>query len=148
MNAVHIVVAMKPVEGNYAENAVEHGVVGLNLDGSRVGYSGVADKSESCDKQTRKPIGGFSDREGTLYGTSRGIGYKSPVGRFPANVILDGSDEVTDKFSMVKGMSGGGTRKKKSKIMPSIQVIGESVHDHLCRADSGSAARFFKECKV
>ena len=34
---VHIVVAMKPMEGSFSENALRYGVAGLNIDGSRVG---------------------------------------------------------------------------------------------------------------
>ena len=85
---IHIAVAMKPLDGNFARNALEHGVAGLNIDGSRVAYVSDEDRRESCDKQTVKPIGGFSDKDGTLYGTSAGVVYDHPVGRFPANVVL------------------------------------------------------------
>ena len=35
VDVIHICVAMKPVEGTFAENALENGVAGLNIDGSR-----------------------------------------------------------------------------------------------------------------
>ena len=37
----NIVVAMKPLDGNFAQNAVKHGVAGLNIDGCRVGTEEV-----------------------------------------------------------------------------------------------------------
>ena len=36
---IHIVVAMKPLDGNFASNAIKHGVAGLNIDACRIGYS-------------------------------------------------------------------------------------------------------------
>jgi len=35
-----ICLAMKPKEGTYVDNALAHGVAGLNIDGSRVGDTG------------------------------------------------------------------------------------------------------------
>lgn len=32
----HIVLAMKPLDGNFVENALKHGVSGLNIDGCRI----------------------------------------------------------------------------------------------------------------
>jgi hypothetical protein len=33
---LHIVLAMKPLEGNFVQNALKHGVAGLNVDGVRI----------------------------------------------------------------------------------------------------------------
>jgi hypothetical protein len=35
IDKIHIVLAMKPIEGTFASNALENGVAGLNIDGSR-----------------------------------------------------------------------------------------------------------------
>ena len=35
-DVLHIVLAMKPLEGNFVENAIEHGVAGLNVAASRI----------------------------------------------------------------------------------------------------------------
>ena len=35
-----IILAMKPLRGTFAANALEHGVAGLNIDGSRIGANG------------------------------------------------------------------------------------------------------------
>lgn len=56
-----IIVAMKPCEGTFVENALKHGVAGLNIDKSRV-------PSED------------------------------DLGRWPSNLVIDGSDEVISMF--------------------------------------------------
>jgi site-specific DNA-methyltransferase (adenine-specific) len=82
-----IVLARKPLIGTVAANVLEHGTGGLNIDGSRVGSDGGTKASET-----------FADSESvTAYGNGLN-GKKKAValnaGRFPANIIHDGSDEV------------------------------------------------------
>jgi site-specific DNA-methyltransferase (adenine-specific) len=91
-----IIVAMKPNDGTYAQNALNHGVAGLNinecripidpdLDDSRLGGNG----SWRTDKAAKNVYaGGF---EGKRVSSSN-------LGRWPANVIHDGSEEVVDNF--------------------------------------------------
>ncbi len=62
------VVVMKPMEGTYAQNAVTHGVAGINVDGCRVGSELNVLASLNYGKKIR--------------------------GLWPANVIHDGSEEV------------------------------------------------------
>ena len=80
-DTIHIVLAMKPIEGNFSQNAIEHEVAGLNIDGCRV---------ESDRKDTRHGGGKRSDHIRQLIPDAKG--YELPSGRFPANVIHDGSD--------------------------------------------------------
>jgi len=133
-----ITVARKPLMGTVAENVLAHGTGALNIDGCRVVHNeecrmmapskaNIDSPSEKCRQAGR--------RESTLE--------LKPSGRWPANFIHDGSDEVVGLFPQSNGMSGGGIRKVQSNIMPSIQCKGESSNQHLCRNDSGSAARFF-----
>ena len=71
-----IIVAMKPNEGTYANNALKHGVSGLNIDGGRI---------NSKAKKWNKPKGG-------IFKPSEKNNAKledNPKGRFPANIILD-----------------------------------------------------------
>ena len=59
------------------------------------------------------------------------------AGRWPANLIHDGSDEVTGLFPVTT--SGGGNKKSKNPGMWS----GKKPKDWHDTVDSGSAARFF-----
>jgi len=80
------VLARKPIEGTVANNVLKHGTGGLNIDGSRVGT-----------EQIETGRGGRNS--GSTFNAS--IGDKTPpnTGRFPANLIHDGSDEVVGLFS-------------------------------------------------
>ena len=150
-DTIHICVAMKPIEGNFAQNAQEYGVAGLNIDGCRIETEENLNGGAYAENPTHREGQDMwtSERKGDINCFKRGGAgeYEPPKGRFPANIIHDGSEEVVVEFPDSKGMSGGGTRRQKSEIMPSIQVRESSEHSHLYRGDNGSAARFFKECK-
>src|SRR5690606_897029 len=80
------------------------------------------------------------------------------VGRWPANVVHDGSDEVVGAFpsdgkrasGVVKVSAGGANRKESGSLHAGsgMNVAGKvnvGVRDH---GDSGSAARFFYSAKA
>ncbi|MDP8219126.1 MAG: site-specific DNA-methyltransferase [Candidatus Theseobacter exili] len=126
----------KPLsENTIAENVLKWGTGGINIDGCRV---------EAKPRKTgTKPTGDDATGSGnTLLGSSKNRQAEYDElnqGRFPANLIHDGSDEVVGMFPDVK--SGkmkqhieGGTFNVFSKQYPrDVETIG----------DSGSAARFF-----
>jgi len=64
-------------------------------------------------------------------------------GRFPSNLIHDGSDEVVGLFPDSKGMSGGGKHKTTYDKNGVIAGGGHDGNDSHIRGDSGSASRFF-----
>jgi site-specific DNA-methyltransferase (adenine-specific) len=78
-----ITVARKPLAGTVVENVLEYGTGGINVDGCRIGVDVVGGKGckPSC---TGNVYGGGWQRRGP----------NPTVGRFPANLIHDGSDEV------------------------------------------------------
>ena len=87
-----IVLAMNPLDGTFARNAEAHGVAGINVDGCRVG-TGNGDYSH--------PGNDNRHQTDTCYGHSETEGRQSPPhtqGRFPANLLHDGSDEVLACF--------------------------------------------------
>ncbi len=99
-----IVVAMKPIDGTFVNNALTWGVAGMWVDGGRVETSdklaggcmnGSVGASEGWDRPWRH------DEEAIKNKVER---YKESVqkgetlGRFPANLIHDGSDEVLECF--------------------------------------------------
>jgi DNA modification methylase len=72
------------------------------------------------------------------------------MGRFPANLILDGSDEVLDVFAAYGDKGGGGkprmTKPNQGRADESqyrIKPTEGTVRDH---GDTGTAARFFQTC--
>jgi len=89
-----VTVARKPLsEKTVAENVLKWGTGGINIDGSRVGTEVI--NIHNAPKGTF--AGGEPDRG------SDTNSYKDSVGRFPANLIHDGSDEVVDLFPNSKG---------------------------------------------
>jgi site-specific DNA-methyltransferase (adenine-specific) len=99
-----IVVAMKPIDGNFVNNALTWGVAGYWIDGGRVGWA----SKEDLESQTRAfspnstaHTGGHNPKTGTANFACASTGSANPTnpqGRFPANFIHDGSDEVVGLF--------------------------------------------------
>jgi len=89
------VLARKPIEGTVANNVLKHGTGGLNIDGTRVGTSEKLQGSSSGRPDIRG--GSFKEYKGA---NPDELGYYEPntLGRFPANLIHDGSDEVEAVF--------------------------------------------------
>ena len=87
-----ITMARKPLIGTVAENVLEHGTGAINVDGCRVGTDDTRAPSYRMTSKG-KPGGGYgNDMDYTRSGLVAG----SACGRWPANFIHDGSDEVTD----------------------------------------------------
>lgn len=100
-----IVMARKPLEGTVACNVMVHGCGGINIDGCRV------ETSENL-KGGRHSVGEDLP-DGRTYGSGINrrskLDYIQPTGRFPANLIHDGSDEADTAFA-VSGTTGTASR--------------------------------------
>jgi len=135
---------MKPNEGSYANNALKWGVAGLNIDGGRIPYENNNDFKEG---HHNKQLSDNVKYKKTCFGSTFGYGLLNSninKGRFPANVIHDGSDEVVGLFPN----TGTSYRPnlRRGKIKSEIYMNG-IVRDGYPTAigvnDSGSASRFF-----
>jgi site-specific DNA-methyltransferase (adenine-specific) len=129
-----IVLARKPVEGTVANNVLTYGVGGINIDGTRVGTEGGTKLTvENNDKDL------FAPGTGKL---TRGYGeVVDGLGRFPANFIHDGSDEVVKLFPE----KAGGGHWTKTKVT-GFGEFGGGTSEYLGQGEKdgfGSAARFF-----
>ena len=103
-----ICLARKPLMGTVLENMLRHGVGGINGDGCRV---------EACARPLReldaKPTDStvYVGRTGQgglgkgLDGGSKAVG-ETDLGRWPANLVHDGSDEVLACFPESAGQQG------------------------------------------
>ena len=90
-----IVVARKPITQTVAKNVVEHGTGAINIDGCRV----VVAPDDDVFAKNPNTKGGFGHGNAAVYGDSNGAPEYDPTkGRWPANVIHDGSDEVMQSF--------------------------------------------------
>lgn len=83
-----IILGRKPLEGTIVQNLLKHGEGIINIDGCRVGDSGARRKVGSKGKS----VNCFGD------GLNGGIILKLDKGKWPANILWDGSDVVKTLF--------------------------------------------------
>lgn len=143
-----IVVARKPLsEKTVAENVLKHGTGGINIDSSRVPYGEGTLPISFNSKQRAK---GKFRIDGVLKGVHC-VPYSCPdKGRFPANVIHDGSDEVMDEFAKYGDRkSGGGDKRGKipNTYFPGMLNKEQSIK-RIAVPSEGTAARFFYSTKA
>jgi len=127
-----ILVAQKPNEGNYAQNALKWGVSGLNIDGGRIG------------KGAKK----WSEPRGGIFHPSKKNDAKlenNPQGRFPSNIILD--EEAGKMLDEQSGELKSGVLKSDCYINDrdnkSIFAGGGKFEHKGYKSDRGGASRFF-----
>jgi DNA modification methylase len=143
-----IVVARKPLIGTVANNVLTYGTGALNIDGSRVGASG-----ENFDNLKGRPVTKLATRrDGETDEEYNARVLESPeqqkalaklkeLGRWPANVIHDGSDEVLEGFPESKG--GTYPAKRGQAVNTTFASGQETEGGYRAMGDSGSAARYF-----
>jgi DNA modification methylase len=150
-----IVLARKPLAGTVAINVEAHGTGALNIDGCRVAVDGV-----------RAPItgkGGLPTRNDEIAPRDAGVvAQPHELGRWPANVLHDGSKEVVALFPDAGGQQGPisstAPSEKTSNVFGKMSRQGEASAERRYadsggtnfaplpgqrREDTGSAARFF-----
>ena len=130
-----IVMARKPFKGTVANNVLERGTGGINIDECRVGDEGGTTKKEYLDKDSK-----------TVYGDGLNGSFGVPInkGRFPANLMHDGSEVVGDIFPKNK-KSGVMGDNKQYKGFGKHGIYGQAKDDisHKFYGDEGSASRYF-----
>lgn len=138
-----IIIARKPIsEKSIAENVLKWGTGGINIDECRILHN------EPVKTTKRTQYNEKEKDENRMQGTFQNgtIASPSSKGRFPANLIHDGSDEVVELFPDTKsGFMKKGTSRQNSDN-PNKNTYGYWKADKVINdtiGDSGSAARFF-----
>lgn len=134
-----IYVGQKPFsEKNGALNVLRWGVGAINIDGVRVGESGGTKRShqEAYGAEGRADQGG-----GQAWRSGHEI-VDLGLGRWPANLIHDGSSEVLAMFPQT---TPSNDRPRNNGDFKSVAKGFDKAHVTSGYSDSGSAARFF-EC--
>ena len=137
-----ITVARKPLVGTVAENVLEHGTGALNIDGCRVATDpSVDDPRLGGNGAWKTDKAAQNVYEGGYAGQNIA---SSSLGRWPANLIHDGSDEV---MSVFPSNAGAAAPVRKGFDGASQGIYGDyaSKGDDgaTFHGDKGSAARFF-----
>lgn len=136
-----VTMARKPLVGTVEANWREHGTGALNIDGCRVELDPTRDDprlggkgSWSTDKAAKNVY------EGGYAGQSI---ESSPLGRWPANLIHDGSEEVLAAFPQTAPAKAGMRGTRDGVVYGGGQGLGgeNTLRGHI--DNGGSAARFF-----
>ncbi len=134
-----IVLARKPLWGTVAANVLAHGTGALNIDGCRV-------EGDESTARTCNGVGESTSYDLAASGEKR-VNGGSPHGRWPANIIHDGSDEVVSCFPAQAGAGGRVRGTEPSDVTDGIYGDRARVPGAF-HGDSGSAARFFYSAKA
>lgn len=133
--------ARKPLIGTVAANVLAHGTGGLNIDGCRV---------EGTPAPTRFDPAKHGHEGWRMNATGAECAANaSPLGRWPANLIHDGSSDVVAAFPDSNGSGTARVLKRGAKTENNGWGMNTTAADfvHLPDAGTGSAARFFMQCK-
>lgn len=143
-----ITVARKPLIGTVAENVLTHGTGALNVDGCRVGTCEDTGRYSFERKTSKGSAGGsFGNQNREKHFSDQAIkSGGSTLGRWPANLIHDGSEEVVKGFPETQsGVMKAGTIRNHGNHVYGLgcSAPGKIANAADTYADSGSAARFF-----
>lgn len=133
-----IVLARKPIsEKNIAKNVLRWRTGGINIDECRV-------ETEENGVRIRKAGSEFGQNSNWNKHKNVDTVYDASKGRFPANVIIDGSEEVVAGFPMTE--SGGGDKLAKNGSLLFFKNPKQDVANY--DGSYGSASRFFYTAKA
>jgi DNA modification methylase len=143
--------ARKPLIGTVAQNVLAHGCGCLNIDGCRVDYASDDDKGralagdafkrkDTSDKGWSRPWMADLDRVARMNAEAK---QRAQAGRFPANLLHDGSAEVVSLFPVTTSRSilpHHKTHESENRAMSGKNYVRGP---QFSPGSSGSAARFF-----
>lgn len=136
-----IYLGQKPYDGKPVESILKWGVGAFNIDGCRVPAEGRPLRIADYKPTENSTYAGRLD--GSLSGGSVAMG-TTDIGRYPANLLHDGSPEVTALFPESAGQiakESSSSSSRKDQTVYGAMVRGSAGREP--RGDSGSAARFF-----
>ncbi len=132
-----IILARRPLEGSVANNVMKHGVGGLNIDACRVG-----DEVMAVTRSDGQVVSGNRAMSG---GNTGRIQAGEAVGRWPSNVLHDGSDEVLGAFARCVDHKKSVVKNRRR------ETTDDAPPNYLIRRDmvvDASDARFFYSAKA
>lgn len=131
-----IVLCRKPFKGTVANNVLAHGTGALNIDGCRIATDDNLNGG-AYGKEPKDGGGIFAHLKNGSAGE-----FVQPVGRWPANLILD--EEAGAILDGQSGIRQGGSPVRRSEpVHKSFALGAKGVADFPGYADKGGASRFF-----
>ncbi|KAA5611905.1 site-specific DNA-methyltransferase [Rhodovastum atsumiense] len=139
-----IIAARKPLDGTVAETVLQWGTGGINIDGCRVGTGTGKTRTVSYPD-----IRGGNYGQGTEAYKERATIERTVTdnGRWPGNVIHDGSEEVEAAYAAFGERPGQQGRSSANAASPRTGGVygkmGRSDASMAPRGDTGTASRFY-----
>ncbi len=162
-----MVLARKPIEEkSVAENVAKHGVGGINIDDCRVqcepddnivrpertesqaynffrgGEEDVTNVRKTTRRQPRNEQSVWTDNNSGMKAESSMFADADPRGRFPSNVMHDGSDAVENIFPKT---SPSNPSKRTRNTVGMFGMPNDATPEY---SDSGTASRYFYTAKT
>ena len=139
-----ICMARKPLaEKTVAENVLKYGTGGINIDESRVEYTDGTTAEQIKRKYTGNNDGNDSVTNNFGVKDIKMTSDSTLIGRFPANLIHDNSEEVRECFPESKS-AGKYKEDKLNTFKPDKAMFALGYQTNAYAGDSGNASRFFK----
>jgi len=137
--------------GTVAANVQRYGTGALNIDGCRIPTrDGLNGGTYSGGKRNPMPGDNRDARAAGRYGEDGRLTpgeFVRPSGRWPANLLHDGSAEVLSLFPVTQGQ-GRGPTPANTERGAQTNFLANPWKSGAHHGDSGSAARFFKCCPI
>ncbi len=134
-----ITVARKPLsEKTVAQNVLKWGTGGININSCRIETNEIKTETHLHKSENVNVYGKSTERL-----RHNGNGTTHIGGRFPANLIHDGSDEVEAGFPDTKGDSKNRNPRQNNGKQDDTRYGKYGAIDTAGFTDSGSASRFF-----
>jgi len=137
---VHVL--RKPLIGTVAQNALQHGCGALNIDGCRIVTSDNLNGGAYAENGSERHDGS----ENWRYKRDAGITFKQPIGRWPANLVLNHLPECFNAGTKTVKSNGHSPRtRSKGGISTSghagqndleeVSLKKETITNWLCHED-------------
>ena len=132
-----IVMARKPLEGTNIDNVLKYGTGGINIDGCRIQGDDTGGERKITTRKSRDENNVWTDENSGMKQEENHFADADPKGRYPANVIHDGSDVVQEIFPQT---SKSVSTKRTRKTVGMFGMPNDATPEY---DDEGTAARYF-----
>lgn len=152
-----IIMARKPFKGSLVDNVLEYGVGGINIDECRVETDELKGLKMTMPDladagKNNKNAGSINKCGYNVVGTEKRLGYVgNEIGRYPANILHDGSPEVMDIFPDTKSSYNENGKHQNIINRQNKDILKYGYKERIdtnSYNDSGNASRYFYTAKA
>jgi len=137
-----MVLARKPLsDKSVADNVMQHGTGAINIDACRVGGQSEDTERKKVVRKARTTDGVWTDDNSGMKSEGSEFADADPRGRWPSNVMHDGSEQIQQIFPETTS-----TEVSRQRTHKGIWTAGELAEDEQfmpAYGDQGNASRYF-----